>query len=125
MTLNIFTKQLHCLIFASLALALSGCETTEEITARQDQFNGSSLAQVIATIGEPTQRDKSKATWTYKNSYINRVPIQHYMNGKWITTGYRNETVQVNCTFVATLNSGRVIKSDYEGNRCKRFAPKL
>ncbi len=107
-------------------LLLSGCfETEEEREAREAQFNGKTVSQVATVIGKPSAQDKTKAVWLYKDSYINRVPIQSFRNGKWITTGYRSERVHVNCTYTAALNKGRVVSGIYEGNSCGRIAPKL
>lgn len=114
------------LVALTLSTLLSGCfETKEDIEARQSQFNGSSVAQVSAVIGKPIAQDRAKAIWQYKNTYRNRVPIQHYMNGKWITSGYRTETVKQICTYTATLSAGRITASTYAGNSCTRLAPKL
>lgn len=114
------------LIAITLTILLSGCfETKEEVEARQSQFNGSTVAQVSAVIGKPIAQDSGKAIWQYKNSYVDRVPIQHYMNGKWITSGYRNQTVNLDCKYTATLSAGRIKTSTYVGNSCNGFAPKI
>ena len=118
-------KQKALLAFA-LTLLVSGCfETKEQAEARRIQFNGRTVAQVAAVIGKPIAQDKSKAIWQYSNSYSKNVPIQHYINGRWITTGYRTQQVNVDCTYTATLRAGRVQTSTYEGNSCGRYAPKL
>ncbi len=110
----------------SLVLLLSGCiETSEEHEARQAQFNGKTVAQIAAVIGQPAAQDKIKAVWLYKDSYIDRTPIQSFRGGKWITTGYRNQRVHVNCTYTALLSRGQVQSSVYDGNSCGRYAPKI
>ncbi|KAB7610397.1 hypothetical protein F9L33_13935 [Amylibacter sp. SFDW26] len=110
----------------SLAVVLSGCfETAEERETREMQFNGKTVAQIAAVIGNPTIKDKTKAVWVYKDTYIDRTPIQSFRNGKWITTGYRNQRVYVNCKYTASLSKGRVNSSVYDGNSCNRFAPKI
>jgi len=109
-----------------ITLVVSGCfETKEEAAARLAQFNGKTVAQVVAVIGKPIAQDKSKAIWQYHNSYTNRVPIQNYINGTWVTVGYRNEQVNLDCTYTASLRAGRVQTGTYDGNSCDRFAPKL
>jgi len=114
------------LLAFALTLLVSGCfETKEDAEARRAQFNGRTVAQVAAVIGKPIAQDKSKAIWQYSNSYSKSVPIQHYINGRWVTTGYRTQQVNVDCTYTATLSAGRVKTSTYQGNSCVRFAPKL
>ena len=114
------------LVAFTLTFALSGCfETKEEIAARRAQFNGKTVAQAATVIGKPIAQDKSKAIWQFSSSYSKSVPITHYMNGKWVTTGYRSQQVNVDCTYTATLSAGRIKTSTYRGNSCGRFAPKL
>jgi protein involved in sex pheromone biosynthesis len=118
--------KLKILAALTLTLFVSGClETKEEAEARQAQFNGKTVAQVVAVIGKPIAQDKSRAIWQFQSSYTRSVPIQQYINGKWVTRGYRTEQVNVDCTYTASLNSGRVTNSKYEGNSCGRYAPKL
>jgi outer membrane protein assembly factor BamE (lipoprotein component of BamABCDE complex) len=114
------------LVTLTMALLLSGCfETKEEIAAREAQFNGKTVSQVATIIGKPIAQDKSKAIWQYNSSYTRSEPITQFINGNWITVGYRNVPVNVGCTFTATLSAGRVKTSTYAGNRCERYAPKL
>ena len=111
----------------ALSLLISGCalETEEQAEARRTQFNGHSVAEVSAVIGAPLAQDRNKAIWQYKSSYQNSIPLQRLINGKWITYGYRYETVEIGCTYTATLVQGRIQHGTYEGNRCGRYAPKL
>ncbi len=109
-----------------LAVILSGCvETAEELKVRQEQFNGKTVAQVAEVIGQPAAQDRTKAVWLYKDSYIDRTPIQSFINGKWVTTGYSNQRVHVNCEYTAALSKGRILSSVYVGNSCGRFAPSI
>lgn len=118
-------KQKNLTAFA-LTLLISGCfETEEEVAARRAQFNGKAVAQVAVVIGKPIAQDRSKAIWQFSSSYSKSVPITHYMNGKWVTTGYRSQQVNVDCTYTATLSAGRIKTSTYKGNSCGRFAPQL
>lgn len=119
-------KTLPIFITSAAAVLLTGClETPEQAEARRTQFNGKTVAQVAEVIGKPTAQDKSKAVWMYQNSYTNRVPIQSYLNGAWVTTGYRTEQVRLKCTYTATLSAGRIKNSIYDGNSCARYSPKL
>jgi protein involved in sex pheromone biosynthesis len=114
------------LIISATTVLLSGClETPEQAEARRTQFNGKTIAQVANEIGKPTVQDDKKAVWIYQHSYTNRVPIQSYINGAWITTGYRSEQVRLNCTYTAKLNAGLIKTSTYDGNSCARYSPKL
>lgn len=111
----------------TLSLLISGCaiETEEQAEARRTQFNGRTVAEVSAIIGTPFAKDQTKAIWQYKGSYQNSLPLQRLINGKWVTYGYRYETVEIGCTYTATLAKGRIQTSTYEGNRCGRYSPKL
>ena len=107
-------------------ITLSGCfETKEEREDRLAQFNGQTLNQVSEKIGEPDLQDKSKAIWNYKEIRVYKEPIYHYINGFRIRTGYYSDTEKFECKFTATLSGNRVKSSMYEGNSCRRFAPKI
>ncbi len=107
-------------------LTLAGCfETPEEREARQTQFNGKTLQEVEARIGEAYKRTSQQAIW--KHSYTSRqaVPIYAYLNGQQTVVGYRYQTVTHSCTFTALLKGRKIVSSDYQGNDCRRYAPKL
>ena len=106
-------------------LLLSACETPEERLERETQFDGQTLDFVIAKIGQPNSTTSERAVWSFESSYDKQIPIQHYINGHWVFVGYRRERVSVDCTFTATLSSGRVATSHYQGNSCTRYAPSL
>lgn len=113
------------LILITTAL-LGGCfASPEDLEARRSQFIGQDLDQVIATIGEPKTLSKTQAVWLYRQGFSNRVPIQSYINGSWVTTGYRTEQGERYCTFTTGLESRRIVSTNYEGNSCERYAPKL
>ncbi|PWE34104.1 hypothetical protein DDZ14_02815 [Maritimibacter sp. 55A14] len=83
------------------------------------------MDQVVSVIGPPDSRDGSKAIWTYERISTNRVPVQHYINGRYVTIGFRTERIRYHCTYTAALNAGRIASSQYDGNNCYPFAPKL
>lgn len=107
------------------AAALTACEAPEDRLARETQFDGATLDNVVSKIGPPDINTEQQAVWNHRNTYTNRVPIRHYVNGRWHTVGYRNERVVSECSYTATLDRGRVVASKYEGNSCRRFAPDL
>ncbi|WP_216595347.1 hypothetical protein [Aestuariivita boseongensis] len=110
----------------TVALFLAGCGVpAEEMEARKAQFVGKPLSDVSAAIGRPSAQDRKQAIWTYKNSYVTRIPIQSLRNGTWVTIGYRNQTNTVSCTLTAQVSQGVVVSTQYEGNSCARFAPPL
>jgi len=116
----------NTLLALGMTALLAGCfETPEEMAARENQFIGKTVPEVAAVIGPPTVRDRNIARWISNTSTVNRIPISHYMNGVWVTTGYRNERIELHCKFTATLSKGRVVAADYQGNDCNRFAPRL
>jgi hypothetical protein len=106
-------------------LTLSACETPEQTAERRAQFIGHPLAYVIESIGQPKNQTSNSAIWSYKRQSISREPIQHYVNGKWVITGYRNQNFTYACRFVATLSEGAVVDVDYSGNLCTPYAPPL
>ena len=107
-------------------LFLPGCETPAEIEARRSQFNGAALGDVIATIGEPQSQSSSQAIWHYSRSGVHYVPTYAYRpNGQAYVVSQRRMDYTITCTFTASLASGRVVDSLYDGNGCDRFAPKL
>ncbi len=106
------------------AMTLAACESTEDRTARETQFNGQPLKAVIAQIGAPTSRNAEKAVWQYKETTTKFVPVYSYNQfGQARVTGHRRQTITLDCTYTATLKAGRVLSSDYQGNSCNRFAP--
>jgi len=110
----------------TLTLLLSGCfETKEQIAARQAQFNGKTVAQVAGVIGKPIARDRTKAIWQYHGTYTRSEPTYIYVNGQRILSGYRTIVGNLDCTFTAALQAGRVKNATYVGNSCARYAPKL
>ena len=112
-------------LIISLTVALTACETKEEVAKRLVQFNGKTLSQVSDIIGEPTLQDKSRAVWFYEAIHTEYRPYYrpyrygHRHHGYAIPYTYR-----VNCTYTASLKSGRIVTSKYKGNSCQRFAPK-
>lgn len=119
-------KTTAILFTGAMTLFLTGClETPEQAEARRTQFNGKTVAEVSEVIGKPTTQNKSKAVWMYQNSFTNRVPTQSYINGTWVTTGYRTEQVRLRCTYTATLSEGRIKTSHYDGNSCQKYSPKI
>jgi uncharacterized lipoprotein YajG len=107
-------------------LTLSACETPETRAAREAQFNGQTLSAVVAQIGKPSAQAAEKAVWSFKETETQLTPI--YRNNQYsqaILLGCNRQNITLACTYTAKLNAGRVIKSQYEGNSCTRFAPKL
>lgn len=102
---------------------LSACESAEDVSARQTQFNGVPLSEVVKVIGQPYQQDGEMAVWSYSVQNSQRVPNQSLINGRWVVTGYRTEYYTSQCTYTATLKSGVVVDSDYQGNGCRKYAP--
>lgn len=119
-------KSLTQSTIAFVAIAgISACESPEQTTKRQNQFNGMPLSSVEEAIGPAANSNAVQAVWSYENTRTVREPIQSYINGNWVTKGYRNKIVNDACIYTATLNAGIVVSSAYEGNSCLRFAPKL
>lgn len=114
------------LVTTAAALFLAGCETAEQIEARQTQFNGMPLNDVIATIGEPRSKSSKRAVWHYTKSGVNFQPIYGYRaNGQAYVIGHNRVPYTLTCTYTANLQSGKVVESIYDGNGCSRYAPKL
>lgn len=111
----------------SLILALSACETPEEQTARLDQFQGKTLAQVTSVIGPPAIQNKTTAVWYHESIRTDYQPVYRpYGYGYGYPYGYgHRRTYRMKCTYTATLKSGRVTSGIYKGNACERFAPKI
>lgn len=108
------------------ALGLSACESPENRAAREAQFDGQPLSAVIARIGNPSIQTTDKAVWTYKETTTNSMPVYRYtQDGQAIFVGHNHQKVTLSCTYTALLNAGRVLESRYEGNSCRKFAPKL
>lgn len=118
-------KVLRLGVFGICMLGLVSCESAEQVQARQTQFNGQPVTEVIARIGPPVYQDQRMAMWSYRDKVSQQVPIQVYRDGRYQFAGYRYETRWINCTFVALLDRGRVRDSRYSGNACLRYAPKL
>jgi hypothetical protein len=104
---------------------LTACETSEMTAARQSQFNGKPLEDVVAVIGPPTQQTRSEAVWSFRETYTYHSPNYVSVNNQLIMTGTTPHEGVRACTFSATLEDGVVIASRYEGNGCARYAPKL
>lgn len=104
---------------------IAGCESAEQVQARETQFIGQPLAQVIARIGAPQHQDASRAVWKHNDKVTQAIPIQTYRDGRYQFDGYRYETRHLTCTYVAILRAGYVQESHYSGNDCRRYAPKL
>lgn len=114
------------LIPICLTLALSACETPEQQTARLEQFQGQTVAQVAEVIGKPTLKNKTTAVWFHESIHTEYRPYYWpYGYGYGYGYGGRRTTYRLNCTLTATLKNDRVISSSYKGNSCKRFAPKI
>ncbi|MCP5073958.1 MAG: hypothetical protein GY947_11775 [Rhodobacteraceae bacterium] len=112
-------------LLIATTLLLTSCESPEETAARLAQHNGKTVAEVSAQIGAPRKHTPKQATWIYKHTAVHRVPIQHFINGYWITTGYRTERTRYHCVFRAKLKNNRVIASDIQGTGCHNLAPSL
>ena len=109
----------------ALTFLISGCtETPEEAEARHNRFKGQSVAQVSAAIGTPASVSQEQAVWNYRFTHSVRIPLQSYMNGRWVTHGYRTEYTDLHCVYTATLSQGRVDTSVFEGNGCHRLKPR-
>lgn len=107
-------------------LVLAACETPEERAARETQFNGKPLAQVTAAIGAPDLQNAQAAVWKYNERNVVFEPIYVYTStGQARVAGHRRRVVVNECTFTASLSSGRVVTSQYVGNNCLRYAPRL
>ncbi|KAB7613727.1 hypothetical protein F9L33_10155 [Amylibacter sp. SFDW26] len=105
---------------------LSGCFISqEEIAARKTQFNGANIAEVTKIIGPPIEYDSTKAIWKYEETYKRKIPLQSFVNGTWITTGYRSEEISIDCTYTAQLENDYIQSSHYSGNSCARLYPKI
>lgn len=114
------------LLASAAALLLAGCETAEQLEARQTQFNGMPLQDVIATIGEPRSKSSKRAVWHFTESGVNFEPIYGYRpTGQAYVVGHRRVPYTLACTYTANLRSGKVVESLYDGNGCRRYAPKL
>lgn len=118
---------LRSTILASITiLSLAGCETPEERQARETQFNGKTVAEVEARIGKADRVTATSAIWKSEYTTTTRVPVYGGgPGGKQVLLYYRPQQTTHSCTYTATLNAGRVVLSDYVGNDCRRFAPKL
>lgn len=109
-----------------LCLALTACETPEERAARESQFNGKPLAQVSAAIGTPDLQNSKTAIWKYSERQVYFEPIYIYdEHGFARIVGHRRIMDHDYCTYIASLSGGRVVASDYQGNNCLRYAPRL
>ena len=107
-------------------LGVAACESPQETAARQAQFDGKPLSQVVALIGAPTKKSSTSAVWQYNETTTDFVPIYSYDQfGKARVSGQRRQTVTLTCTFQAVLNDDHVVATSYDGNSCERFAPKL
>ncbi|MFX4295415.1 MULTISPECIES: hypothetical protein [Roseobacteraceae] len=126
MTSKSFVKFTRPFTLFLALLSVAACESPQDTAARQAQFDGLPLSQVIATIGAPTQKSSTSAIWQYNETKTDFVPIYSYDQfGKARVSGQRQQTVTLSCTFQATLDNNRVVASSYDGNSCGRFAPKL
>ena len=108
-----------------VAFLLAACETPEEHTARVNQYNGKTVAQVIAVLGSPISRTPSQAVWERRGSYVVRHPIHEFYNGHWFIVGYDYQTVYQHCVFAATLKRGIVVASQVNGTGCLKIVPRL
>jgi len=107
-------------------IVLAGCETPEERAARETQFNGKPLAQVIAAIGQPDLQNSTTAVWQYRERDVIFEPIYIYTStGQARVAGHRRRVIENECTYTARLSSARVVASQYVGNNCRRYAPRL
>ena len=80
----------------------------------------------VLNNADPIERNlQNVAIWEYKNAYSRRVPIQSYINGKWVTTGYRNEQVNHHCQYKTALSNDKVVDGNYEGTGCGFLSPKV
>ena len=107
------------------SLSLIACETAQDRAAREAQFNGKTLSEVIAVIGPPAQRSASSAKWHHTETRYKSTPRYTTINGQLVPAGSWQDPYQATCTYIAKLQNGWVTKSTYLGNACARFAPKL
>lgn len=112
-------------LLAVALLALAACETPEQIAARESQFNGKALDEVIAVIGPPTERLRTEAVWSFRETYVFHSPNTVLINNKLVTIGTTPHEGVRACTYRAALAQGRVVSGAYQGNGCARYAPKL
>lgn len=112
-------------LLAVALLTLAACETSEQIAARERQFNGKALDEVIAVIGPPTERSRTEAVWSFRETYVFHSPNTVLINNKLVTIGTTPHEGVRACTYRATIERGRVVSSTYQGNGCARYAPKL
>lgn len=120
------------LIFLSVFLSLTGCETKEDVTKRFTQFNGKTLERVSRIIGAPALHNKTRAVWFYEAIYTEYRPYYRLHSYGHKHSGHHGYgytesipyTYRLNCTYIAELNVGRVTRGTYTGNSCLRFAPK-
>jgi hypothetical protein len=120
------SKCIKPLGLAMLASLVAACETPQDIVARQAQFDGKTFNEVVAVIGNPKQKTSQSAVWNYKETHTNLTPVYRYdQHGRAILVGHNRNDVTLTCTYTANLKSGRVTSSTYDGNGCKKYAPKL
>ncbi len=120
-----FKRVVQTSLVVGCSILLMSCESPEERLARETQFDGRSISEVVARIGKPDKRTNTQAIWSFETSTRRQVPIILPINGIPTLMGYRQETVYLNCTYTATLSSGVIKSSHYEGTSCAEYAPKL
>lgn len=107
---------------------LTAClfETTDQKVTRLTQFNGKTVAQVSQIIGKPTEQTTDSAIWAYSKTTTTREPVYEDFGvfGGLQIVYYDETTTTSKCTYTANLSKKRITSSLYDGNSCKRFAPK-
>ncbi|WP_434290562.1 hypothetical protein [Celeribacter sp. SCSIO 80788] len=119
-----YSHRIHAGLFVGALLILAACENPKMTATRQSQFNGKTLDEVITVIGPPTERSRSEAIWSFRETYVFHSPNTVLIDNKLVTIGTTPHEGVRTCTFRATLAQGRVAASTYRGNGCMRYAPK-
>ena len=112
-----------------VAILLSACMSFEEdVQPAFDALNGKTVSQASQIMGPPVAKQKTERgmsyTWQYTYSYTSRQPIQYYMNGKWVTSGYRNINEYSECSYTALASQGKIISGKVTGGltACKMLS---
>ncbi|WP_350333458.1 hypothetical protein [Coralliovum pocilloporae] len=65
--------------------------------------------------------------WQVREPYTRREPIQSYINGKWVTTGYRSIASQLTCTYEAKVKRGVIVDGELYGSpsACRSLSARL
>lgn len=111
------------------AILLSACMSFDEnVQPAFDALNGKPVSQASQIMGPPIAKQETDQgltyAWQYTYSYTTRQPIQHYMNGKWITSGYRNINEYSECSYTALVSHGKIMAGKVTGGltACKMLS---